>query len=317
VQFTHIMDFMILMPLGPQLMRELALSPRRFSALVAAYTLSAGIVGLFAAPFLDRFDRRTALLATYTGFGVGTFACGWVHSWFGLLLARALCGGFGGVSGALVLAIVGDLVPPQRRASAMGVIMTAFSFAAALGVPFGLFLSHRFYWEAPFLFLGGLSTVVWGFIFWWLPPVRGHLNREGTSGGIGAALRRFTGLLEDPNAGRALLFMASLVFAHFVIIPLMPEHLVHNLGVREDQLFLIYLVGGLLSAVTGPLVGRWADAWGRVRVYGVLVAVAATVTVLISNSGPLPSLLNSIEAIPLSISGISFISSNSDPMDPG
>ncbi len=289
VQFTHIMDFMIVMPLGPQLMRELEIGPQRFSALVAAYTLCAGTVGLLAAPFLDRFDRRSALLFTYAGFGLGTLACGLTKSGAGLLLARGVCGGFGGVSGALVMAIVGDVVPPERRAAAMGMIMTAFSFAAAIGVPFGLFLAQHFRWEAPFLLLGGLSALVWILVWVRLPAMRGHRDRTPADLALGLTpMRRFLHLLQDANAGSALLFMASLVFAHFVIIPLMPEHLVRNLGVPEKKLFLVYLVGGLLSAVTGPLIGRWADRFGRVRVYAVLVAVAAVVTGILVSAGPLP-----------------------------
>jgi len=142
VQFTHIIDFMVIMPLGEQLMRELAISPGKFSHLVAAYTTSAGIVGLLTAPFMDRFDRRKVLLIAYAGFFAGTLACAFSHTAGMLLVARAICGAFGGVSGATIMAIVGDIVPPQRRASGMGVIMTAFAAAAALGVPFGLFLAQ-------------------------------------------------------------------------------------------------------------------------------------------------------------------------------
>jgi len=152
VQFTHIMDFMILMPLGPQLMRNLLISPAQFSALVAAYTISSGVVGLLAAPFIDRFDRRRVLLTAYGGFIAGTVACALSQNFATLLGARVLSGAFGGLSSSMVLAIIGDVVPAERRATGMGVVMTAFSLAAALGVPFGLKLAQLFRWEAPFYF---------------------------------------------------------------------------------------------------------------------------------------------------------------------
>ncbi len=282
VQFTHIMDFMILMPLGPQLMRELSIGPGRFSALVSAYTLAAGVVGLLAAPFMDRFDRRKLLLAIYAGFILGTLTCAVSHTAGALLLARALCGAFGGVSGAVVLAIVSDLVPPQRRATAMGIIMTAFSAAAALGVPFGLYLAQRFNWESPFWLLAGLSFLAWVALWRRLPSVRGHL--EGNPGGF----RAFLPLLRNVNAGWALLFMAALVFSHFTIIPLLSPYLVHNVGVAEKHLYLVYLVGGVLTVFTLPLIGRLADRHGQWRVLAVLVGVACVVTLLITHSPRLP-----------------------------
>src|SRR5256884_8988203 len=114
VQFTHIMDFMIMMPLGPQLMRELHIGPGHFSALVAAYTISSGVVGLLAAPFIDRFDRRKLLLFAYAGFIAGTLACALSQNAAALLTARALSGAFGGLSISMIMAIIGDVVPAVR-----------------------------------------------------------------------------------------------------------------------------------------------------------------------------------------------------------
>src|SRR5438309_11273472 len=176
VQFTHIVDFMILMPLGPQLMRELHIGPGHFSALVAAYTISSGVVGLLAAPYIDRFDRRKLLLFAYAGFTAGTLACALSQNATALLAARALSGAFGGLSISMVMAIVGDVVPTERRAAAIGIVMTAFSAAAAVGIPFGLQLAQRLRWEAPFFVLAGIASVMWTMAFVRLPPVRGHLK---------------------------------------------------------------------------------------------------------------------------------------------
>src|SRR6266496_1135967 len=281
VQFTHILDFMILMPLGPQLMRELHIGPGHFSALVAAYTISSGVVGLLAAPFIDRFDRRKLLLFAYAGFVGGTLACAWSQNATTLLAARALSGAFGGLSISMVMAIIGDVVPAERRASAMGIVMTAFSVAAAVGVPFGLQLAQRLRWEAPFFMLAGIASVAWTIAFLRLPAIRGHLEN-------GQARRAFAELLRDANAGRALLFMVAMVFGHFAIIPLLSPYLVYNVGLPERDLFLVYFTGGVLTVFTAPLIGKLADRLGRLRVFSGLVAVACVVTLFITHSGRLP-----------------------------
>ncbi|PYJ57469.1 MAG: MFS transporter [Verrucomicrobia bacterium] len=281
VQFTHIMDFMIMMPLGPQLMRELHIGPGNFSALVAAYTISSGVVGLLAAPFIDRFDRRKLLLFAYAGFALGTLACALSQDTATLFTARALSGAFGGLSTSMVMSIVGDVVPAERRAAGVGIVMTAFSAAAAVGVPFGLQLAQHFRWEAPFFMLAGIAGVVWTMAYLRLPSVRGHLQN-------GHANRAFAELLRDANAGRALSFMVAMVCGHFAIIPLLSPYLVANVGLPERDLFLVYFTGGVLTVFTAPLIGRLADRLGRFRVFSSLVAVASVVTLVITHSGQLP-----------------------------
>src|SRR3989442_1047993 len=283
VQFTHIVDFMILMPLGPQLMRELHIGPGHFSALVAAYTISSGVVGLLAAPFIDRFDRRKLLLFAYAGFIAGTLACALSQNAAALLTARAVSGAFGGLSISMIMAIIGDVVPAERRASGMGIVMTAFSVAAAVGVPFGLQLAQHFRWQAPFVMLAGLAAAVWLLAFVRLPAVRGHLEN-----GQGGPARAFAALLRDANAGRALLFMLAMVFGHFAVIPLMSPYLVYNVGLPERDLFLVYLTGGVLTVFTAPLIGKLADRLGRFRVFSGLVGVASVVTLFITHSGRIP-----------------------------
>jgi DHA1 family inner membrane transport protein len=291
VQFTHIVDFMILMPLGPQLMRDLHVGPGHVSALVAAYTVSSGIFGLLAAPFIDRFDRRKLLLFAYGGFIFGTLSCGLSINATTLLMARALSGTFGGLSIAMIMSIIGDVVPPERRAAGMGIVMTAFSAAAALGVPFGLKLAQMFRWETPFFVLAGLASLIWVIAFLRLPAVRGHLENRGDD-----PTRAFAELIRDSNAGRALLFMSAAVFGHFAIIPLLSPFLVGNVGLPEKYLFLVYMTGGVLTIFTAPVVGRLADSRGRRRVFACLVVVACAVTLWITNSGPLPVWLVMVQA---------------------
>jgi predicted MFS family arabinose efflux permease len=282
IQFTHIMDFMVMMPLAPQLMRELSLGAGQFSALVAAYSIAAGVVGLLSAPFIDRFDRRTLLLWTYAGFTIATLLCGLASDAHTLLLARALGGAFGGVSGSLCLAIVSDIVPPERRAAGIGIVMTAFAVAAAIGVPVGLQLAQQFGWRSPFTYLATFSAGVWCVVFRIVPPVRGHLQSGANKG------QAFRELLRDGNAGRAILFMVFMVLGHFSVIPLLSPHLVGDLALPERYLSIVYLIGGALSVVTAPQVGRLADRHGRQRVFTYMVLTASVITLTIANAGPLP-----------------------------
>jgi predicted MFS family arabinose efflux permease len=181
--------------------------------------------------------------------------------------------------------VVSDLVPPARRAAGIGIVMTAFSLASALGVPFGLFLAQRFRWETPFWLLAGLSAVVWALAWRRLPPVCGHLA-DGVPPAV--SLRPLFELVADANVLRAMSLMAVMVFGHFLIIPLMSPYLVANVGVAEGHLYLVYLVGGVLTAFTAPRVGRLADRRGHVEVFTVLVLVASLVTLALSHAGPLP-----------------------------
>lgn len=281
VQFTHIMDFMIMMPLGPQLMRVMDIRPGQFAAFVAAYTVSSGLVSLLAAPFVDRFDRKALLLFSYAGFTLGTLACALAQNAPTLLVARAVSGAFGGLAMAMVMAIVGDVIPAGRRATAVGIVMTAFSAAAALGVPFGLKLAQMFRWETPFFVLAGMASVIWTVALLKMPTIRGHLENDGSR-------RAFFELLRDLNAGRALLFMVATVLGHFTIIPLLSPYLVQNIGLPERDLFLVYLTGGALTVFTAPRIGKLADRFGRHNVFSVLVVLASFVTLFIANSGRLP-----------------------------
>jgi predicted MFS family arabinose efflux permease len=272
-----------MMPLGPQLMRELHISPQQFGNLISAFALTAGIVGLAVAPFMDRFDRRKLLLFCYAGFAIGTLVCGLSHTPGMLMTARAVCGAFGGVSGATLMAIVADIVPPERRARGMGIIMTAFSAAAALGVPLGLALAQNWKWEGPFLTIAGIAAVVWICLFKVLPPVRGHLHTGQIRSG-----KDFMELVRNSNAWTGLALMVAAIFGHFMIIPYLSPYLVGNVGLPEKYLFLVYLVGGGVTIFTGPWVGRLADRYGKLKIYIVLVVCACLIMRHITSSGPLP-----------------------------
>lgn len=298
VNFTHIMDFMIMMPLGPQLMGLFKINPQQFGFAVSAYSLTAGISGFTAAFFADRFDRKSMLFLAYIGFVAGTFACAFAPSYEWLVAARVLAGLFGGMIGAQVLSIVGDTFEYQRRARAMGVIMTAFSLASVAGVPAGLWLAAHYSWHAPFLGVGVLGLVTIVLIFAFLPPMTKHLQTEGPAR---SPIHVLTDIMKNANQQRALLLSAVLMLGHFSIIPFIAPSLVGNAGFSEKNIFMIYLVGGALTIFSAPLVGRLADARGKYPVFVLFALLSLLPVALITNLSPAPLW------VVLAISGMFFI----------
>jgi predicted MFS family arabinose efflux permease len=298
--FAHIMDFMIIMPLGPQLMRLLDISSQQFSLLVASYTVTAGVAGFLAAFFIDRYDRKKTLVLMYAGFALGTIACAFAPTYASLLLARSLTGAFGGVLGALILAIVSDVVPLERRAQGIGVVMASFGVASVFGVPFGLFLASKFSWHAPFLFLGGLAIVITILVVATVPSLTKHLSSDGHRSPM-QVLREIFG---KRNARLGLTFTSVLMLGHFTIIPFIATYLVGNVGFSEDELTYIYLVGGICTLLFSPWVGRMADKYGRLRIFTIFGSLVIIPIVIITNLTPVPL------AVALMVSAIFFIFSN-------
>lgn len=271
VQFSSIVDFMIMMPLGPQLMRIFGISPHQFGLLVSSYTFFAGLSGFAASFFMDKFDRKNCLMFFFVGFGIGTVACALSPTYHTLLLARGLTGIFGGVLSSLVMSIVSDAFSYERRGGAMGVVMTSFSMASVLGVPFSLYLANYFTWHAPFMFLGVVSLVLCGVIWFAIPPIRSHLSQQVKE----PIHRTITRILRNTNQMRALVFMAAVMFGHFAIIPFMSPSLVANAGMTEEQLPFMYMIGGLFTIFTSPFIGRMADRLGKHRLFfwGALITI--------------------------------------------
>jgi predicted MFS family arabinose efflux permease len=297
--FTHIMDFMIIMPLGSQLMEIFDITPRQFSLLVSSYTLTAGVIGFFMAFWIDRFDRKKALLLVYFGFSIGTLACAFAPSYEVLLLTRSLTGAFGGVLGALVLSIVSDAVPLERRAKGIGTVMASFGVASVFGVPFGLFIASKFSWHAPFLFLGILSFLVNAFIIVSMQPMTDHI--AGVHARPMEVLRRIFG---RPNARLGLTFTSMLMLGHFTIIPFIAPYMVGNVGFSNNELAYIYLVGGLCTMVFSPWVGKMADKHGRLKIFTIFGSLVIIPIIVITNLVPVPLWLA------LTITAVFFIFSN-------
>lgn len=285
IQFSHIIDFMIIMPLGKQFMKAFGIGPQQFSLIVSVYAFSAFLAGLLSAMVIDRFDRKQALLGLYIGFGLGTLACAFSPTFAVLLLARGLTGAFGGTLAALVLAIVGDVVPLERRARAMGVVMTAFSAASVVGVPAGIFLAASFSWHAPFLAIGAMAVVNTFLIIFALPPIRGHLE----TGQVQMdPLKALGNVLRNRNQQMALGFTVILMLGHFSIIPFIAPYMQLNVGFSDHQVAYIYTIGGVLTVFVLPYFGRLADRYGNVRVFTIASFFALFSILAITTLPPVP-----------------------------
>lgn len=268
IQFVHILDFMIIMPLGPILIRELGVGTHEFGLLVSSYTFTAAFTGVLAAVFVDRFERKKMLLTMFALFIGATLACGLAPGYWTLLAARGIAGAFGGVLGSMVQTMVGDLIPFERRGRASGTIMSAFSLATVAGVPVSLYLANHFGWRIPFIFIAALSC---GFLLLgWktLPLLRGHLPTATVSETERAhPLAAMGDVLRDANHLRALLFMALIMFSGFTVIPYITLYVTANVGIRQEDIPLMYLFGGTATFFSARLIGRLADVHGKIRVY--------------------------------------------------
>lgn len=285
INFTHIMDFMIVMPLGNFLMPHFNITAQEFSILVAAYTFSAAISSLTAATFVDRFNRKQVLLFAYSGFLLGTFFCALAPTYILLLSARIVSGIFGGLIGAQVLSIVADLVPFERRGAAMGVIMAAFSAASVFGVPFGLYLSEYFSWHAPFYFVVGLGLVLMPLLIRYIPKMDAHLSSGAPKVNT---IQLIKGIVNSKKERLAIMLTATMMMGHFLIIPFLNPFMELNVGFTTKQTPLIYFVGGALTLITSPFIGRIADKIGKFRLFSIMILIAVIPILVITNMPPIP-----------------------------
>lgn len=284
IQFAHILDFMIMMPLGPILMETFGIGTHEFGLLVASYSFSAAVSGLLGATFIDRFERKRLLLVVFALFGLATLACGLAPGYSTLLVARGLAGAFGGVMGALVQTIVGDAIPFARRAKASGIIATAFSVSTVAGVPLSLWLASHFQWRAPFIFIALLSLVfiVVGFLI--LPELKHHLSKEKRAHPFSAMFE----VLRDTNHLKALVYSSLIIFSGFTVIPFITVYAVGTVGIAPQDIPMIYLFGGAATLFTARRIGHWADRRGKVEVYRMIALAALLPLLVVTHIGTVP-----------------------------
>ncbi|MCX6318749.1 MAG: MFS transporter [Bacteroidetes bacterium] len=286
LNFTHILDFMIMMPLGNYLL----VSPWQFSLLVASYSISAFLSGLIIAMFIDRFDRKRSLLLAYTGFVLGTLACGFAQGYGFLLASRIVAGLFGGIIGAQVLSIVADMFVYERRGRAMGAVMAGFAGASILGVPISLYLTNIFQkdWHVPFLLIGSLGILFIPLIIRFIPTMKDHINPIKTNE---SPFQVLVTVCTVPEQRAALIFSCLLMMGHFLIIPFINPFLEFNKGFSKDLTPMIYLAGGMASLVAAIYLGRVADKVGKLTVFSISVFLSLFMVLIITRMPDVPFMI--------------------------
>ena len=320
IQFTSVLDFMIMMPLGPQLTELFGISASEFGFLVSAYTFSAGLSGLLAATYIDRFGRKRMMLTLYPLFGAAALACSFAPTFAWLMVARVASGFFGGVLMALSQTIVAEVIPFERRGRAMGVVMTSFSVATVAGVPLALFLASHFNWHAPFLAIALMVSVCALGAAKTLPSLKGHLAAHPVGDSAPNMLANLRLVLVDPNHLRAYAMSASMVFAGFAVIPYIALYLQGNAGFKPEQIPYVYLTGGICTLISARLIGHWSDRAGKAYAFRRLALLMPMPLLAMTLSAGLPMvgvlLVSSVLFVVMSgrmIPGMALIGAAADP----
>ena len=320
IQFTSVLDFMIMMPLGPQLTELFGISASEFGFLVSAYTFSAGLSGLLAATYIDRFGRKRMMLTLYPLFGAAALACSFAPTFAWLMVARVASGFFGGVLMALSQTIVAEVIPFERRGRAMGVVMTSFSVATVAGVPLALFLASHFNWHAPFLAIALMVSVCALGAAKTLPSLKGHLAAHPIGDSAPNMLANLRLVLVDPNHLRAYAMSASMVFAGFAVIPYIALYLQGNAGFKPEQIPYVYLTGGICTLISARLIGHWSDRAGKAYAFRRLALLMPLPLLAMTFSADLPMvgvlLVSSVLFVVMSgrmIPGMALIGAAADP----
>jgi DHA1 family inner membrane transport protein len=281
LNFTHILDFIVMVPLSIYLVPSFGLSAFQWSVLVASYSVSAFLSGLVVAAVIDRYDRKKFLVIAYIGFLLATISCGLSVNFEMLLISRILAGIFGGVLGAQVLAIVSDLFSYERRGAAMGAVMSAFAIATVLGVPLSIWLTETFAsnWHIPFLGIAGLGTLLLPLIIRYLPSMAAHVKTEESNDTKSRISRSFSLAFKHP----ALIFSSLFMLGHFLVIPFIPAYLKFNKFFTDKQIMFILLCGGAASFLSAIFLGKFSDKKGKLPVFVWSVISSLFLIVILTN----------------------------------
>ncbi len=265
LNFTQLLDFIIMMPLSNYLLPYFQITAFQFSLLVASYSVSAFFSGLIIAMFVDKFDRKKSLLFAYVGFLAGTLACGFSYTYGFLLASRILAGLFGGIIGAQVLSIVADLFAYERRGRAMGAVVSAFAAATIFGVPLSLYLTNifKFNWHVPFILIGSIGVVIIPFVIRYIPKMVDHINTDRPASLFSSLIT----VCKIPQQRSSLIFSCLLMIGHFLIIPFINPYVEFNKGFSKELIPMIYLFGGIASMMAAVVLGRFSDKVGKLPVF--------------------------------------------------
>ena len=269
-QFTVVLDFMIMSPLGDMMMKTLGISTAQFGVAVSAYAFSAGASGLLTAGFADRYDRKKLLLFFYIGFALGTFFCGLAPNYQLLIAARIITGIFGGVIGSISMAIIADLFTLQQRGKVMGFVQMGFGVSQILGIPIGLYIANSFGWQAPFLWIAIMTTLIILIIFLKLKPIMEHLVLQKDH----SPLKHLLNTLAKSPYRMGFLATAMLSIGGFMMMPFGSAFAINNVKVTQNQLPLLFMVTGLSSLISMPLIGRMSSKGNKLRIFIVATVLA-------------------------------------------
>jgi len=283
-QFTVVLDFMVMSPLGDMLMKSMNLSTAQFGLSVSAYAFSAGISGLLTAGFADRFDRKKLLLFFYTGFIVGTFLCGISHTFPMLLSARIFTGVFGGVIGSISMAIVTDLFPLEKRGRVMSFLQMGFGASQVLGIPLSLYIANIWGWQSPFLMIVVLAIIICLFILFRLQPVRAHLEHKTERSALSHLWHTLA--LKEYRVG--FLATAFLSLGGFMMMPWGSAFAINNLKVTIHELPLLYMFSGFSTLLIMPFVGKLSDRFDKFTLFTIASLFLSVVVLIYTNLGPVP-----------------------------
>jgi predicted MFS family arabinose efflux permease len=289
IQFTHIVDFMIMMPLGPQLTTLFNISLAEFGLLVSAYTVAAGMSGLFATTFVDRFDRKRLLLALYVLFALTTVACGLAPTYGWLMVARIASGFFGGVLSTMSQTIIGDVIPFARRGRATGIVMTSFSVATVAGVPAGLLFANLWGWHYAFFGIGVMCIGIGTLAYYSVPKLDAHVAHAKDK----HVLHAMAQVMGEHNQRMALLLSGTMMFAAFTIIPYITLYLQTNQVMTSSEIPWLYFCGGVITLFSGRWVGGLTDRLGKRQTFqrAVLFSIIPMIIVTLLEPVPLPFVL--------------------------
>lgn len=284
IQFTVILDFMVISPLGAMLTKSMRISASQFGWVVSAYAFAAGLSGIAAAGFADRFDRKQILLFFYGGFTLGTLLCGIAPNFWFLLFARTFTGLFGGVMFSVSMAVIADLFSLQVRGRVMGFVQMAFATSQVLGIPIGLLLAGKFGWHAPFLMIVGICLVMGVAVWKGMQSMRAHLLH----GPVAKPLHHLLATAAQGRYQQAFLTTVFISTGGFLLMPYMSNFLVNNVGIKQDDLFMIYMVAGAAGLIAGPLIGRLADKIGKYNVFVAGTSLAILLVLWYTSLGVTP-----------------------------
>ena len=283
-QFSVVLDFMVISPLGDMLMKSMSLSTTQFGVAVFSYAFSAGVSGLLTAGFADSFDRKKLLLFFYVGFILGTLFCGLADTYPLLILARIVTGLFGGVIGSISMAIVSDLFLLEQRGRVMGFLQMGFGASQVLGIPISLYIANRWGWQSPFLMIVGLAFIIWFLIFIKMKPINAHLDKKMET----SPYRHLVNTLSQRNYRIGFMATALMSLGGFMIMPWGSSYAINNLKVTTEQLPFLFMLAGVSTLIIMPIIGNLSDRIDKFKIFTVSSIWLMVIILIYTNLVPVP-----------------------------